>query len=424
MKNKNTPAIVIGVTIILGALLLLLFRPSIKKEKTIDWKESYNPANMQSPYGTGIIRELLKDYHKGKKFATMEKSISKSLRPSLQKRAASYVFIGNYFWVSDADLDTLCAFVENGNQAFISCHEVSEAFMQRIYAGECGDWYGYNSHSSKVINMNFFDSTFRITNAYTFDYRSIDSSMYNWKFINGSYFCDSAAVFDYLAYIDSFYVNYMRIPYGKGSFLVHTTPLTFTNYQLKKESGLEYAGKTFSYLNDGDIYWDEYLNINMDAVKSEGNNSKDSSSPFKFILAQEALRWAWYLILALALIYLIFHARRRQRAIPVLEPNTNTSLGFVKTIGRLYYQQNEPRKISLQKMKLFLFFIRQRYHLPTQALDEELISKISVKSGIARDTVKTLFDKFKLLEASYYDFNEQELISLHQSIDYFYKNCK
>ena len=79
-----------------------------------------------------------------------------------------------------------------------------------------------------------------------------------------------------------------------------------------------------------------------------------SDSPLRFILSQPALKWAWYLLLAGVLIFIIFNLRRTQRPIPILPKNLNTSVEFVKTIGNLYYQEGDIRNLIDKKIILNL----------------------------------------------------------------------
>ncbi len=415
--NKKTLIIVLAS---IAVLLLAYFFTTGNTDKEVNWSENYHPDKPE-PYGLMVIKELLKEYHKDKEFEVLDQQLSKSLPVKKIFTPSNYIFIGNDFILPQADIDTLLEFVSNGNNAFISSHSVPDELMDVLYHSECGEWGGYSDFSDSVIRLNFYNA-FYDSLGYKFDFRNnTKHETYNWRYINGTYFCDSASVFEYLAFQDSFYVNFMKVPYGKGSFLIHTSPMAFTNYALLRESSLDYAGKIFSYLNDGAIYWDDYNNME---VAYHGDDNKPSQSPLKFILSQPPLRWAWYLMLALVLIYTLFNIKRKQRVIPVLDPNTNTSLEFVKTIGRLYHQQNDPKKISLQKMKLFLFFIRNRYYLPTNVADEALMQKICDKSEIPLELIKKIFNKFKLLNIPDFDFTEDQLVEFHQSIDYFYKNCK
>lgn len=76
-------------------------------------------------------------------------------------------------------------------------------------------------------------------------------------------------------------------------------------------------------------------------------------SPFRYFLSQPPLRWALYLSMASILLFMIFTARRKQRAIPVIREPENKSLEFVELIGTLYYQKKDHADSGPQEVFLF-----------------------------------------------------------------------
>jgi hypothetical protein len=74
-------------------------------------------------------------------------------------------------------------------------------------------------------------------------------------------------------------------------------------------------------------------------------------------------------------------------------------------------------------MKLFLWFIREKYKISVNNIDEKFINDLSIISGISREKVKGIFALYEghSNKISIYD---EQLIHFHQSMDYFYKNCK
>jgi len=140
-------------------------------------------------------------------------------------------------------------------------------------------------------------------------------------------------------------------------------------------------------------------------------------------LGQPPLAWAWYTALATAALFLIFRSRRKQRVIPVLEENKNSSLEFINTIGRIYYQQGNHRKICLKKMTLFLSFIRDRYYLNTNEQDSDFFARLAAKSDIPTSVIDQIFLYHKNIDSSNF-VSEQTLIDFHLEMDKFYKNCK
>ena len=204
--------------------------------------------------------------------------------------------------------------------------------------------------------------------------------------------------------------------------------LLFSNIQLIDEEHLAYADRVFSYLNEGPIYWDDYSRASEFVARHYNRNNPfnktlSSESPLQYILSQPPLAWAWYLLLGLGFLYLIFRGKRKQRIIPVLEENKNTSLEFLSTIGRLYFLRNNHKELAIQKMKLYLAFIRERYHIQTKALDAAFIKRLAVKSEIQEEKIDQLLMLSKNIHNSNY-VSEVTLIDFHNKIDHFYKNCK
>ncbi|MBK6839709.1 MAG: hypothetical protein IPG90_16740 [Bacteroidetes bacterium] len=142
-----------------------------------------------------------------------------------------------------------------------------------------------------------------------------------------------------------------------------------------------------------------------------------------YILSQDSLRWAWYLVLALTILYMIFFGKRRQRIIPILEPKKNTSLEYIRTVGQLYYQERNHRVICIHKMKLFQAFLRSKYFINTYEVDDDTIEKIAVKSTVDKEVIRSIFSQYNWIDKNL-DISDQMLINFHQQIEKFYKTCK
>ena len=77
----------------------------------------------------------------------------------------------------------------------------------------------------------------------------------------------------------------------------------------------------------------------------------------------------------------------------------------------------------MHKMKLFQAFLRNRYFIQTNKINEEVVKKISVKSQIPEEEINTIFHKYNWIERNN-DTSNDLLIEFHQLIEKFYKNCK
>lgn len=395
-----------------------------------NWFESYDPESDQ-PYGTMIIHELLESYSKDRKLEKIDGPMNQELQPSKDSMAA-YIFIGRGFYLGEQGADSLLEFVRRGNKAFISAVELSEELVEELRDMGCSyETYGslIEEELDTIVKLNFYHQDLSDPGGYSYSYYIQDRMYeYAWYYFHTNNICDTGNVVSYLGYMGGHRVNYIRIPYGDGEFLLHSTPLAFTNYYMVNKRGLQYADKVFTHLLGGagsgiegkplTVYWDSHHNV----PAIEGDMGREES-PLKFIFSQRALKWALYLTLGLLLIYILFRSKRRQRVIPVLEAKENTSLEFVQTIGTLYFQQNEHRRLAIQKMKLFLQFIRNRYNIPTNNLNEETLKKISIKSQVPYAQLSGIIEQYQWIE-SMPEINDHNLIDFHQSIDNFYKTCK
>lgn len=436
MKNYQR-SILLSVGI-LAVVALAYFVFTNGKDKH-DWTETYT-QNERDPYDVYVISEMLKSYFPKNKFKSL-KYESEDRLPSDPDNVSSYVFIGNVPYYDSLEIEELLSFVANGNEAFISSVSLPRNLVVELYARDCADldvfyseeeedytfdhpnyWSGYSSYHNKDIEARFSHPELKTENGYQFKHRYKDKERkYFWKFIDEYTFCSDAIDYDILGRIGLDSLNYIRVAHGNGHFLIHTNPLVFTNFQMINPEGLEYAGKVFSHLPEGDIYWDE---ANKTPDLPDFNPPRTfSQGPLQYILSQKSLRWAWYTGLILVLLYVLFRAKRRQRIIPVLPENTNTSLEYIKTIGRLYFQQNEHKKLAHQEMKLFLYYLREHYNIPTQNLDENFVDKVAIKSEVPKEEIKKIIKTWKKIEKSP-SISEHTLIFFHGKVDDFYRNSK
>jgi hypothetical protein len=426
MKSEKSIYIFVGVIVLIIAGYFV-----ITNIKSYKWYESYD-AEDKNPYGNYALTELLKTTHE-------LQVVDGPLNETKLKRG-NYLFVGSYFDIDSAQSETLLEYVKRGNNAYIFSNSQPYNLIQQFGQFDCDTLESEVEYSDEIdttvvdslvnktsyidnrkpsADMSFSKLKSSIKKKYHFVYVEKNKpEKYYWSYVDSSYFCHFNKI-EVLGTIDKKHINYYRIKYGKGSFIFHTNPIVFTNYFLINKHAVEYGDEVFSDLKQGTIYWDEY-NKEFHYNNSPGRRT---SSPLKFILSEPALKAAWYLLLILVLLYIIFYSKRKQRIIPVLEGNYNTSIEFTESIGKLYFLQTNHQKLALQKMKYFLGFIRQRYHYATNTLDNNFIKRLSAKSGIPIGHVEVIFQQYKTL-SGYHGIAEDTLINFHQALEYFYQNCK
>ena len=421
-RNKNNLIIILAALgLVVIFLVIILF--SISNEPKYSWYEDYENDTDQ-PYAASILYSLLKTHSPGKNFKEIDNHLWEEL-PEIKDSSSNYFFIGNGFYLDQDDADALVDFVSSGNNAFIITNSLPYALITPIGLDDCEYWEGFGYVLKPTIKLSLTLGEIEADSGYPYKYVFREKILpYEWKYFYSSYqFCEGSAIYYPLGNIYSTdYVNFIKIPVGKGQIFIHTTPLAFSNLSLLEEQAFEYASKALGYLPQGDIYWDEFSKIpSYPSLNSEENNQ--AQSPLSYILGETSFRWSWYILLGLMLLFVIFRSKRKQRVIKVVEPNVNTSLEFVETIGTLYYQQNDHKKLIEQKMKYFLAFIRSRYQLNTTNINEDLVSQIARRAEIDKSKVQKIINLYMAAE-SMPGVSDELLTDLHYSLNYFYKNCK
>lgn len=400
------------------------------------WREHYDPKS-KDPYGTYLVHNLLKTYFPKGDLKILKDSLGSGLE------RGSFVYVGNDFWLDSVSTLQLLDFVAEGNSAFIATPYLPRALLDSLYGYECGKLHDYeeveeveedeeeavavdeqlqyeipSTLSDTVVNLNFEHPDLMDAEGYNLKFLFLRNTMqHTWTFFPSEYLCDSQTVFTTIGRLNNTSPYFMRASYGEGMFYLHTTPLAFTNLYLVEKRGLDYASKAFSHLTPGTVYWDERVYNPADGMPPQ------RESPLKYVLSQPALAWAWYTLLGMALLYLIFRAKRRQRVIPVLEKNTNTSLEFIGTIGRLFFINNNHRQLAAQKMRLFLIFVRERYHLPTKELNEQFTKSLAIRSNVPEAHIQKILNLNNNINNSGF-LSEDTMVDFHRLMERFYRECR
>ncbi len=446
-------------TVVAALALLLLLCFSSGCNMPYSWEEHYDPKS-KDPYGTYLVHNLLKTYFPKSDLKILKDSLGNSLD------SGSFVFIGHDFWLDSAATAQLLRFVAEGNSAFIATPYLPQALLDSLIGSECGEIYGYEEEtvaeqegleeevtldtveeegveeegveaevietevaeevqynseytlSDTAVNLNFEHPNLVDSTGHDLKFLFLRKTMqHTWAYFPYEYLCDSQTVFSTIGRLNGEHPYFVKASYGEGEFYLHTTPLAFTNLYLLEKRGLDYASKAFSHLKTGPLYWDERV------FKPKGDAPPQQESPLKYVLSQPPLAWAWYLMLGMALLYLIFRAKRRQRVIPVLEKNANTSLEFIGTIGRLFFINNNHRQLAAQKMRLFLIFVRERYHLPTKELNEQFAKGLAVRSNVPEEHILKILNLNRNINNSGF-LSEDTLVDFHRLMERFYRECK
>lgn len=455
--QKLTPLIIGGI------LLIVLVAYFAQQSNQADyWKVRYE-VDGDKPYDLKILYRLLDERFD---LTELEERITKSLPTDETAKGTSYLYMGDLPKYTEEEAWHLREYVQAGGNAFLMTNQVQDSLAELLFFPEdCGSqshWNGSNAALRTPSVWSRIEHKSANKNYYSFEYAEGDYTQNNyWYFIPESAFCDSYGDDPYgeydkpvrqyaIANLGTFksnpkaehyiagqfgegqteFTNFVRVRVGEGYFYLHTNPIMFTNIYMVDTAGYEYANLVFAHLTDDQLYWDrESLLAPIPAGKKRRFNPKVAAqTPLDYIFSQRALRYSWYLALALGLIYVIFGAKRRQRIVPILEPNRNTSLEFIETIGRLYFQRQDHKSIIKKQMHLFLAHVRQRYHLVTRDLDDRLINRIAVRSRVDQAIINDIFQEYfrlrKLMQKPNARISAEMLNNFYLLIERFHKTAR
>ena len=388
--------VLLGMVVAYG--LFEYYRP-----KPINWTPTYRNDN-QIPFGTQALFELLPGILQQPEVKAVRLPVYNFLTETRPAGRSNYVFICHRFVADKNDLKQLFGYVKAGNSVLISAYELPDSLGEAL--GFKADVQSPTKADS-TLKQNFVNSTLRKAGGYTFprddgrNFLRIDTAR------KASEQVKNITVLGRNARQEPVFV---RVRYGKGQFLIQNLPLAFTNYHILAPKTSDYAFKALAYLPAQPTYWDEY--------QKQGRFDEDKQSILRYVWSQPALTWAYYLIVFGVIFYVTFAGKRTQRIIPVVEPPQNTSLNFVKDVGRLYFQQHDHDNLARKKIQYFLADIRERYGLNTNSLDREFTEILARKSGMPPEETAELMHLLRSAQRSNF-LSEYDLLTLNTAIDQF-----
>lgn len=405
--------------VIIYSLILILFMVVFawndsKKTPPVDWSQSYN-TNIKEPFGLYVLKNELQGLFKNQAIDYVGKTPYEVLEFDLQGYDYDqYVFIDYQVNIDDASIDYLLDYVANGSQVLISAYSFPNHLLDTLQVKTENVFIEGSIPTIDQPNPDYNTPALKTS----FDNKQLDDKIYTFdKGIHMTFFSEldslTTSVLGTQSFEKTTKINYIKIKYGDGYFLLHTLPVVFTNYNLLIPRHRTYASNVLSYLEGNSLIFDDRIAINTQKI----------DSPLRYILSHRALRWAWFITLSALLIYMIFTAKRQQRIIPIVKPLPNTSIDFAKTIGNLYYNDNKPKDIIIKKINLFLNDIRHQYYLDTKTLDSNFRRKLEAKSGVTLKTIDSLFNYILFIK-------DKELLENHHlkvlqnHIDTFRSNIK
>lgn len=397
--------------IILGIFLIVLLGiigTEILRPKPINWKPSYSSTD-KIPFGGYVLFQELKTLFPGQAIHKVNESLYNFLVDRDSTTPSNYLMINNFIELDKQEANQLLSYVHQGNQAFIAASSFG-SYLSDTLNLKVESVYTIKEDILRLqlTNTSFHKRDYTISRgSYHTHFSSVDTL--NTTLLGYISFIGNDEGLDTLSQKPNQSPNFIQVQFGKGYFLLNTSPEAYSNYYMLK-GNQEYVSNSFSYLKNTTTYWDDY--------KKTGRVVIDS--PMRFVLNQPALSWAYYLTLVGILIFVVFRAKREQRIIPVLEPLPNTSIDFAKTIGSLYYGHRDYNDLILKKCNYFMEYLRSHYYINIQEINDRTASDLAIRSGKDISETRSLLDLLVSL-SSKKEHQEQDLIDLDKKINQFKK---
>jgi len=454
----------IATYVLIGMVTLAIALTLALSESPVDWSQRY-VHDSDEPYGLSVIYQLLRERYGEDNVTTSDRPIPKVMADTLEQEAFDYVFMGYARPFNPEETRLLMDFVRRGNNVFLAVESMDEELLDTLLDHDCfsgnrisppvfesveeSGWESSDSHFEMVSKDTAFvsdsslhgavDSSLWFTSVdyedrivlnlenidhcidsgyHYYNFYHHDTSLYRWSVFRD--LClENIEELNILGRTAEESTYFISVPHGSGQFYFHTIPAAFTNVDMLRKDQLVYAGHIFDLLEHDYLIWDNYVSK---ATRSKFTPDLDADSPLSYILSERPLRVALYLCVAAALLYIVFRAKRRRRLIRVMEPNTNTSLEFVRMIGHLYYDQQDHRFIAEQLWNQFRDHVRVNYYLKATLKENNWVAQLANKSRVEENLIVGILRARR--QAAEGNYTEDDLINFYNKLKYFYSNSK
>lgn len=425
MKNNNVLYIVLGFLLVAVIAAVIFLFPN---KGSISWNEDYSKGEEEQPYDLDVIYGLLNGSEEDRVEAIAEdpSEFLAGFNSDSIAMSSSYVFFDETaFHLDSTQVERLIDYASLGNDVFFASNNPPGALIQKYFEDIPGVLYWKSNylyrHQDSLATVSLVADPERV---YAFDRMSYFGTVnHDWFYMDSLFLCDAGDKVKSLGYLEEDKINFFKINVGEGHVFVHSNPLFFTNYSLLKEDAFDYSNQVFSHINTEKIYWSEWKKPYV----YNSFNSRASESPLRIFLEEIPFRWAWYFLLVLLFLFLIFRAKRDRPAVPVLEKNKNTSIEYVEAIVNLYFNKKDHSLVLRQLMQQWHTFIRKRYGVNQKLYSSEaaFVKALVNHSGISEDELDPILEYYRNnYDNTSTEITHQELIRFYRLTENFYKKSK
>lgn len=407
---KAKPIYIIGSVALLLIVLLIIGGNLARNpdEQSTDMSHASFSRKDKKAGGAYAAFKMLPELFKHHSVQVVTKPFTRTFQKEkeLWYRGNVYILVAAELFTTEKDVDAMLEYVAPGNELFIAINTPDPllAKLLKFTTVESDNL----QHRKTGFVQQYQDTTIPLNASFNYD-----------GMISGSYFArtDSSTT----TILGANYKNkpnFIRIAYNKGYIYILLNPYTFSNYFLLYKNNKKALEMQLSYLQHEavNVYWDDFYNNQHSAQSGD-------FSEWQVLMRYPAMRWALWLAAALLLLYVVFESKRRQRIIPDKPLFNNNSLEFVDAIGQLYYQQHNNYNLAHKMILHLLEYIRTRYYINTNLLNEEFVVALSRKSALPEEDIRELLEMMHHIQLEG-EVSDDYLKEFYKRIQLFYLNTK
>lgn len=370
---------------------------------------AYNHLQSIFPHAKVVINKLSPDRYR--QYTTGTSRLFEEAAQYDNKKQA-YVIITARVLPDDNEVAAIMNLVGEGKHIFISTLRVGSNLLDSLKLQTAYGTGLYNNYDSLTISIDHpvtHDSL-----SFTYPGMALDN-----------FFSEMDSTITTVLGEDKYgRANFVKFSYESGgSIYIHLAPAAFTNFFLLHKNNKGYYDDALSYLpKDLEVIrWDDYFRYHERGDDNGGSSGKSGFSALGWVSKQVGLSTAVWLLAILFLLIYLFESKRKQRILPVMAPRNNSSLDFVKTVGRLYFQRKDNKNLAHKMIAHFLDHVRGKYNIRTSVTDAEFENRLAWKSGQDPALVRELMYFIKYVQDAP-QVSDQTLLELNHKLENFYRS--
>jgi hypothetical protein len=407
MSSKATIKWLLPHLLLLALLIGACNKKQPQNNKIPSLKETYTSSD-KNPFGGYVAHQLLGSISGYNTTEDNKLSFTNYYNKKFLKQIgvpSTYVIVSNQFFPSDVDIASIADYVSSGNTLLVAANLYSDNFNNKFNLQQ--------QHNYRYLKYNFELEQAKLLMTDSVLFKPHQFSFYYFPFV-GSVVRDSNFNSQTIIKAADGSSNAIVLKYGTGRIIILANATSLSNYFLLTKNNYQYLQAIAAYLPPAPntITWDNYYH------KKTSNGNGGNNSSFSELLKHPPLKWAFWLVLLGALLLMLTGLVRSQRKIPIIKPNTNSSVDFSNTIARLYLNKKENKNIAHKMINHFMEKVKAKYYINSNMLNQDFAETLAAKTGVTIAKTQVLINTINQIQQQQ-NIDDYMLLNLNEQLNQF-----